>query len=115
MAIEVPRAVVEFILLGPEDDRRHLQTSPILGDVWVEFAKKPSEELELLITPYKEHRAGTVAHELSECEEIKDGRRLSAGHRRREAVLRACPALHRSHDALVERQAHSGRDPALHQ
>ena len=61
MAIEVPRALVEFILLGPEDDRRQLQDSPILGDVWVEFAKRPGDRLELLITPYKDQPAGHVA------------------------------------------------------
>ncbi|HYI97783.1 MAG TPA: S8 family peptidase [Bryobacteraceae bacterium] len=61
MAIEVPRALVEFILLGPEDDRRQLQDSPILGDVWVEFAKRPGDRLELLITPYKDQPAGRVA------------------------------------------------------
>ena len=61
MAIEVPRALVEFILLGPEDDRRQLQDSPILGDVWVEFAKRPGDRLELLITPYKDQPAGKVA------------------------------------------------------
>src|SRR5271165_6714714 len=72
MAIEVPRSLIEFILLGPEDDRRQLQDSPILGDVWVEFAKKPGERLELLITPYKEQAAGTVAYELSQCQEIRD-------------------------------------------
>jgi serine protease AprX len=64
MSIKIPRSLVEFILLGPEDDRRQLQDSPILGDVWVEFAKKPGERLELLITPYKEHAAASVAREL---------------------------------------------------
>ena len=65
MAIEIPRALVEFILLGPEDDRRQLQDSPILGDVWIEFAKAPHKSQELLITPYKEYSAGIVASELS--------------------------------------------------
>ena len=51
MPIKIPRSLVEFILLGPEDDRRQLQDSPILGDVWVEFAKNPAQRLELLITP----------------------------------------------------------------
>jgi len=61
MAIEVPRPLVEFILLGPEDDRRQLQDSPILGDVWIEYARKPGARLELLITPYKDQPAGNVA------------------------------------------------------
>jgi hypothetical protein len=70
--IEVPRKVVEFILLGPEDDRRQLQDSPILGDVWVEFARNPGRKLELLITPYKEHAAGKVARALVDCREIRN-------------------------------------------
>ena len=66
MAIEIPRALVEFILLGPEDDRRQLQDSPILGDVWIEFARFPDKSQELLITPYKEYTAGIVASALSD-------------------------------------------------
>ncbi len=65
MPIDVPRSLVEFILLGPEDDRRQLQDSPILGDVWVEFAKRPGDPIELLITPYKENAAGPVATTLA--------------------------------------------------
>ncbi|MGZ8268913.1 MAG: S8 family serine peptidase [Burkholderiales bacterium] len=72
MAIEIPRVLVEFILLGPEDDRRQLQDSPILGDVWVEFAKDPGEKLEVLITPYREQAAGSIAHALAECDELED-------------------------------------------
>ena len=59
--LSIPRLLVEFILLGPEDDRRQLQDSPILGDVWIKFAEKPGGGLHLLITPYKETPAGTVA------------------------------------------------------
>lgn len=72
MPIGVPRSLVEFILLGPEDDRRQLQDSPILGDVWVEFAKNPDKPLELLITPYREQAAGLVASQLAGCEDIQD-------------------------------------------
>jgi len=66
MALAIPRPLVEFILLGPEDDRRQLQDSPILGDVWLEFARNPAAALELLITPFREHAAGSVASALSE-------------------------------------------------
>lgn len=55
------RALVELILLGPTNDRRQLQDSPVLGDVWIAFAAKPSEALDLLITPHKERPAGPVA------------------------------------------------------
>lgn len=72
MPIAIPRSLIEFILLGPEDDRRQLQDTPILGDVWIEFAKNPGASLELLITPYKEHAAWRVASSLSDCKEIKN-------------------------------------------
>jgi hypothetical protein len=66
MSLKIPRSLVEFILLGPEDDRRQLQDSPILGDVWVEYAKSPGKPVELLITPDREHAAPVVASQLNE-------------------------------------------------
>jgi hypothetical protein len=59
------RALVELALLGPSNDRRQLQDSPILGDVWVAFAVDPSRPLDLLITPYKEQPAGPVAIQIA--------------------------------------------------
>ncbi len=55
------RALVELVLLGPTSDRRQLQDSPVLGDVWLAFAAKPAEPMDLLITPYKARPAGPVA------------------------------------------------------
>jgi len=63
--LELPRALVEFIVFGPENDRRQLQESPILGDVWLEFGRTPGKRLELLITPYKDRTAATVASVLT--------------------------------------------------
>lgn len=61
MAVEIPRALVEYILLGPPDDRRQLQDSPVLGDVWIAFAQGPDQARELLITPFKTATARSVA------------------------------------------------------
>ncbi len=61
MAIQIPSPLIEFILLGPQDDRRQLQDSPILGDVWVEFGKEPDGRLDLLIAPFRGQHAGVVA------------------------------------------------------
>src|SRR4030095_12027755 len=61
MAIPIPSPLIEFVLLGPLDDRRQLQDSPILGDVWVAFGQKPDERLDLLISPYRGQHAGYVA------------------------------------------------------
>jgi subtilisin family serine protease len=43
------------------DDRRQLQDSPILGDVWVEFGRQPDQPLDLLIAPFRGQSAGNVA------------------------------------------------------
>jgi len=55
------RALVELVLLGPTNDRRQLQDSPVLGDVWVAYAVKPAVPQDLLITPHKSAPAGPVA------------------------------------------------------
>jgi len=60
------RALVELVLLGPTSDRRQLQDSPILGDVWIAFAAKPTEPMDLLITPYKARPAGPIAVEVAQ-------------------------------------------------
>jgi hypothetical protein len=56
-----PRALVDLILLGPAGDRRQLQDSPVLGDVWLKFATDPKPRIDLLITPHRDHAAGPVA------------------------------------------------------
>ena len=60
------RALVELVLLGPTNDRRQLQDSPVLGDVWIAYAAKPDEAIDLLITPHKSRPAGPVASLLPE-------------------------------------------------
>lgn len=62
--IPIPSPLVEFILLGPMEDRRQLQDSPILGDVWVKFGANPSAALDLLISPFRGQHAGVVAGEI---------------------------------------------------
>lgn len=64
MALSIPRSLVEYILLGPAGDRRQLQDSPILGDVWIAFAREPGKSQELLITPHRAQSTGYVASEL---------------------------------------------------
>ncbi|MET0849679.1 MAG: S8 family peptidase [Candidatus Rokuibacteriota bacterium] len=61
MAVEIPRSLVEYILLGPTSGRRQLQDSPILTDVWIAFARTPEARLDLLITPLRDKMAGEVA------------------------------------------------------
>src|SRR5688500_8862073 len=60
------RAFVELVLLGPTNDRRQLQDSPVLGDVWIAYARKPSSAIDLLMTPHRTSPAGPVAMRISE-------------------------------------------------
>ena len=55
------RDLVDLVLLGPSVDRRQLQDSPVLGDVWAAFAMNPAQPKDLLITPAREMAAGPVA------------------------------------------------------
>lgn len=80
MPVAIPRSFVEYVLLGPTGDRRQLQDSPILGDVWIAFAEKPDEAQELLITPHRSQTATSVAVELD---------RLIAADRRRQGKKRS--------------------------
>ncbi len=66
MPLQIPIALIEFILLGPQDDRRQLQDTPILGDVWVEYGKEPNGRVDLLIAPFRGQHAGDVAVKIDE-------------------------------------------------
>ena len=44
MPVPIPRRLVDFILLGPVDDRRQLQESPILGDVWIATGREIADQ-----------------------------------------------------------------------
>jgi serine protease AprX len=61
----IPTALVDRILLGPADDRRVLQDSPVLGDVWLAYAADPSSIQDLLITPHREATAAEVADHIA--------------------------------------------------
>ena len=50
-----------------------MQDSPILGDVWLEFGRKPGSRLDLLITPYKDRAAATLASVLTGDLELVNG------------------------------------------
>lgn len=82
MPIPIPGKLVDFILLGPFDDRRQLQDSPILGDVWAAFGARPADRLELLIAPYRGKSAGVVAKQINGQlrEEDRRAARISCVH-----------------------------------
>jgi serine protease AprX len=78
MAILIPSPLVEFILLGPLDDRRQLQDSPILGDVWVEFGRSLGKRRDLLIAPYRGKHAGSVAALIDDDLAVEEGQEDTA-------------------------------------
>lgn len=93
------RELVEFILLGPMEDRRQLQDSPILGDVWIEFATSPTRPKDLLISPYTSSRvtqgAGPLAYEISKrLEKYRDSspRRSKRSHSKQTITMRPADA-----------------------
>lgn len=59
--MSLPRSVVEWLIYGKPGARRFTQDSPILPDVWIRFAEKPAEPLELILTPFRDATAGAVA------------------------------------------------------
>ena len=61
----IPAELVEHILLGPADDRRVLQDSPLLGDVWMAYADDPGKVQDVLVTPHRSATAAAVAREIS--------------------------------------------------
>jgi serine protease AprX len=71
----VPPELVEHILLGPADDRRVLQDSPLLGDVWTAFALDPGIVQDVLITPHKDATAAEVARAIPDALIVRDRER----------------------------------------
>ena len=61
----IPADLVEHILLGPANDRRVLQDSPLLGDVWAAYALDPGAAQDVLITPHKNATAASVARAIA--------------------------------------------------
>jgi serine protease AprX len=62
------RKLVEQLMLGTGRVRRYTQDSPVLPDVWLEFAKGAGDEpllpVKLLLTPYRDTTAGDLRREL---------------------------------------------------
>src|SRR3954465_5658956 len=79
------RELVDLILLGPTGDRRQLQDSPVLGDVWLSFARDPATRKDLLITPYRDHAAGPVPATLT-----NGLRQLAQSRKMKKAGVAAC-------------------------
>src|SRR5262249_24911486 len=70
----IDRRIIERLMFGTGRVRRFTQDSPVLPDVWLEYAK--SESVRLLLTPFRETPPGEIARELRE--------RLQVERRRKE-------------------------------
>jgi serine protease AprX len=57
--------LVDVVLFSSTAGQRELQSSPILGDVWLEYAEAPAKRVDLLITPQFGIPAGPLAKEIS--------------------------------------------------
>jgi serine protease AprX len=66
MPVRLAPAVVDALLLGPEDRRRQLQDFPVLGDVWAKFADEPDKIHDLLILPIRDRPTGEVVSLISD-------------------------------------------------
>jgi len=61
------REQIEALIYGnPEQQLRFTQDFPVLPDVWIAFAEKPNERIELLLTPYNPIDAATLQRALRE-------------------------------------------------
>ncbi|MFH1341524.1 MAG: S8 family peptidase [Pseudomonadota bacterium] len=71
----IPPELVEHLLLGPADDRRVLQDSPLLGDVWAAYALDPGKVQDVLITPHKNATAARIARAIPKAIDVWAGER----------------------------------------
>ncbi|CDO86180.1 hypothetical protein AWC29_29485 [Mycobacterium triplex] len=70
----ISRKLVDYILVGTGPGRRHLQGSPILGDVWTAYVQDLSKPVDLLITSHKGTTANDLAAEIfSQLQKIRSG------------------------------------------
>jgi hypothetical protein len=90
--------LVDLILLGAADDRRQLQDSPVLGDVWLAYATDPAGIQDLLVTPHRSATAAQVARHVSE--HVKQTR-LDKGKRSEVAYLQGIVAARLYVDELL--------------
>jgi hypothetical protein len=58
---EKPAGIHELIF-GTDRERRYTQDSPILPEVWIEYARNPDQAVDLLLTPHRDVSAGKSAN-----------------------------------------------------
>src|SRR5687767_14600736 len=84
--MKLKREDVLKIVYGEGTVQRFTQDSPVLPDVWIAYAEKPSARLDLLLTPHHDPRkeeklsAGKLKVTLETC--LEKGHARSASYRR---------------------------------
>lgn len=51
--MSLSRDLIETLIFGTERQRRFTQDSPVLPDVWLEYNKQPGQDIDVLLTPYR--------------------------------------------------------------
>jgi serine protease AprX len=59
--MKLERTWVEDLIFGDEPSRRFTQDSPVLPDVWLNYAEKPDDQLDLLLTPHRDVSSGDLS------------------------------------------------------
>lgn len=88
MAESLSREVMEDLMFGSGKVRRFTQDSPILPDVWLQYAEDPEKAVDLLITPYRNDSPAEVARVLRE--RIKAERKSAKWKKRHPEAVGAC-------------------------
>ncbi|HEX8453934.1 MAG TPA: S8 family serine peptidase [Longimicrobium sp.] len=101
MPVPISRALIDFVLLGSIHDRRQLQDSPILADVWQKFASEPGKPVELLIAPAREATAPDAAVAIDEQIERRGGQAPSAEVAPLHGIVAACLYFSEVLDVIV--------------
>jgi hypothetical protein len=101
MPVPISRALIDFVLLGSIHDRRQLQDSPILADVWQKFASEPGKPVELLIAPAREATAPEAAVAIDKQIERRGGQAPSAEVAPLHGIVAACLYFSEVLDVIV--------------
>jgi len=101
MPVPISRVLIDFVLLGSIHDRRQLQDSPILADVWQKFASEPGKPVELLIAPAREATAPDVAVAIDTQIERRVGQAPSAEVAPLHGIVAACLYFSEVLDVIV--------------
>lgn len=91
-----PRKVVEYFIFGTKNEKRFTQDSPVMPDVWIDFARKLFEHgvekddgyRDLILTPHYKSTPGKLATELRARLGPKEAKAAAIAHNDTSVVAR---------------------------